>query len=57
MSSTGTRKPYVDGKGAVHWPVLFVYPESSYEDCIEDVEEDETFEVRPCHHDRSRLLA
>lgn len=30
----------------VHWPVLFIYPESSYEDCIEDVREDETFEVR-----------
>lgn len=33
----GKLKPTVDGEGLLHWPVLFVYPESMQQDIIEDV--------------------
>ena len=35
----GKRKPFVDADGILHWPVLFVYPESMQQDIIEDVSE------------------
>lgn len=39
---TGTRKPYVDNAGAVHWPMLFVYPETMQMDAVEDACEADT---------------
>ena len=39
---TGTRKPYVDEAGSVHWPLLFVYPETMQMDAVEDTLEGDT---------------
>jgi len=33
----GKLKPTIDGEGLLHWPVLFVYPESMQQDIIQDV--------------------
>lgn len=42
----GTRKPYLDAAdGSVHWPVLFMYPETGQQDVIEDWHEDEPVEA------------
>jgi hypothetical protein len=42
----GARKPYVDGvDGAVHWPVLLMYPETGQQDVIEDWHEDDPVEA------------
>ena len=38
----GTRKPYVDEAGLVHWPLLFVYPETMQMDAVEDASEGDT---------------
>ena len=38
----GTRKPYVDEAGSVHWPLLFVYPETMQMDAVEDASEGDT---------------
>ena len=38
----GGRKPYLDEDLAVHWPVLFMYPESMQMDAIEDVTESDS---------------
>ena len=32
----GDRKPNVDADGLVHWPVMFVYPETMQTDAVED---------------------
>ena len=32
----GDRKPVVDEDGLVHWPVMFVYPETMQTDAVED---------------------
>lgn len=34
--SIGNRKPGVDEDGLVHWPVMFVYPETMQTDAVED---------------------
>lgn len=39
MECSGTRKPYVDEAGVVHWPLLFVYPETMQMDAVEDASE------------------
>ncbi len=33
---TGSRRPFLDPEGLVHWPVLFFYPENMQSDAIED---------------------
>ncbi len=35
----GDHKPYVDEAGLVHWPLLFVYPETMQMDAVEDASE------------------
>lgn len=35
----GKLKPEVDEEGILHWPVLFVYPETMQQDIIQDVQE------------------
>ena len=35
----GDRKPVVDDEGLVHWPVMFVYPETMQTDAVEDFAE------------------
>ncbi|BDA47917.1 Tetratricopeptide repeat protein 4 [Coccomyxa sp. Obi] len=37
--SVGDHKPYVDKAGLVHWPLLFVYPETMQMDAVEDASE------------------
>lgn len=37
--SIGDRKPVVDDEGLVHWPVMFVYPETMQTDAVEDFAE------------------
>jgi len=38
----GSKKPYLGAQdGAVHWPVLLVYPETGQQDVIEDWHEDD----------------
>ncbi|KAF6259158.1 hypothetical protein COO60DRAFT_1622080 [Scenedesmus sp. NREL 46B-D3] len=32
----GAKKPYVDSDGAMHWPVMLVFPETGQQDVIED---------------------
>ncbi|KAI8468871.1 MAG: hypothetical protein J3K34DRAFT_454284 [Monoraphidium minutum] len=34
--SVGSRRPYADEDGAVHWPVLLMYPETMQQDVVED---------------------
>lgn len=41
----GARKPYLDADGSVHWPVLFMYPETGQQDVIEDWHEDDPVEA------------
>eukprot|EP00775_Hariotina_reticulata_P012859 gene12859-12986_t len=39
----GTRKPYLGADdGAIHWPVLLMYPETGQQDVIEDWHEDDS---------------
>ncbi|KAK9854202.1 hypothetical protein WJX84_000317 [Apatococcus fuscideae] len=38
----GSRKPFLDPEGMVHWPVLFFYPENMQSDAVEDFHEAET---------------
>eukprot|EP00878_Enallax_costatus_P030282 GHUV01032957.1.p1 GENE.GHUV01032957.1~~GHUV01032957.1.p1 ORF type:complete len:285 (+),score=43.68 GHUV01032957.1:425-1279(+) len=38
----GTKRPYVDSDGCVHWPVLLMYPETGQQDVIEDWHEDDS---------------
>ena len=38
----GERRPYVDATGEVHWPLVFVYPESMQMDAVEDSREGDT---------------
>ena len=38
----GTKKPYVDDAGTIHWPMLFVYPETMQTDVVEDSSEEHT---------------
>jgi hypothetical protein len=40
--SVGARRPAVDAAGAVHWPVLLMYPETLQQDVVEDWMEDDT---------------
>ncbi|KAK9806833.1 hypothetical protein WJX72_004164 [[Myrmecia] bisecta] len=40
--SIGSRKPWQGDDGRVHWPVLFVYPETMQTDAVEDFCEDDT---------------
>ena len=42
MMPAGTRKPFLDPEGLVHWPVLFFYPENMQSDAVEDFCEAET---------------
>lgn len=35
-AGAGDRKPEVDADGLVHWPVMFVYPETMQTDAVED---------------------
>ena len=35
-ADAGDRKPEVDADGLVHWPVMFVYPETMQTDAVED---------------------
>lgn len=37
----GARKPYLDDAGAVHWPVLLMFPETMQQDVVEDWHEDD----------------
>lgn len=41
----GSRKPYVDERGAIHWPMVFVYPEVMQNDIVEDAAEQDTLKV------------
>ncbi|KAL6779418.1 CNS1 [Auxenochlorella protothecoides x Auxenochlorella symbiontica] len=42
--SVGNRKPSIDADGAIHWPVIFFYPEASMQqDVIEDFSVTDTF--------------
>lgn len=34
--SVGSRRPYADASGAIHWPVLLLYPETMQQDVVED---------------------
>lgn len=34
--SVGSKLPYVDAEGHMHWPVLLMYPETGQQDIIED---------------------
>ncbi|GBF91215.1 hypothetical protein Rsub_04884 [Raphidocelis subcapitata] len=34
--AVGTRRPYADAAGVVHWPVLLMYPETLQQDVVED---------------------
>lgn len=34
--SVGSRRPYVDPDGAIHWPVLLMFPETMQQDVVED---------------------
>jgi hypothetical protein len=34
--AVGSRRPTVDADGAIHWPVLLVYPETMQQDVVED---------------------
>ncbi len=36
ICAEGDRKPAVDEEGLVHWPVMFVYPETMQTDAVED---------------------
>ncbi|KAK9833531.1 hypothetical protein WJX81_002203 [Elliptochloris bilobata] len=40
--SVGTCKPILDADGQVHWPLMFVYPESMQTDVVEDAAESDT---------------
>ncbi|CAI7887543.1 unnamed protein product [Closterium sp. NIES-54] len=42
---SGARKPWADETGAVHWPVVVVYPEVMSSDLIEDACETDTLAV------------
>lgn len=37
----GAKRPYVDSQGAMHWPVLLMYPETGQQDVIEDWHEED----------------
>jgi hypothetical protein len=37
----GTKKPYVDKDGCMHWPVMLVFPETGQQDVIEDWHEED----------------
>jgi hypothetical protein len=37
----GAKKPYVDAEGAMHWPVMLVFPETGQQDVIEGWHEDD----------------
>ena len=39
---TGERRPYVDDAGEVHWPLVFVYPETMQMDAVEDARESDS---------------
>ena len=38
----GDHKPFLDGEGLAHWPMLFVYPEAHQTDEVQDVCETDT---------------
>jgi len=43
QASVGALKPWLDGGGTVHWPLLFVYPEAGgARDAVEDAAETDT---------------
>ncbi len=44
-SDAGSRKPYIDEAGAIHWPIVFVYPEVMQNDIVEDAAEHDTLRV------------
>ncbi|WIA28095.1 hypothetical protein OEZ86_010677 [Tetradesmus obliquus] len=37
----GSKQPYVDKQGALHWPVMLLYPETGQQDVIEDWHEED----------------
>ena len=43
--NAGSRKPYIDESGAVHWPMVFVYPETMQNDIVEDAKDQDTLKV------------
>ena len=43
----GSRKPFQDEDGVIHWPLIFVYPETMQNDIVEDAKETDTLKVLP----------
>lgn len=63
-ANSGDRKPEVDADGLVHWPVMFVYPETMQTDAVEDFLEADSLQLHldvmfapdapPLHWDEER---